>query len=369
MNESMHSGLFNDLLTAELATLKQTATELSLPAGHVIFRQGDAGDGIYLVEDGCVEISAVASDGGRRILSELGPGSFFGEMAVMDDQPRSATATVAADCTLSFIASAAVWRVLEQSPEVLISMMREFTLRMRESDRRHIQEVLQAERLGLIGRFAQSIVHDFKNPLNIIGLAGDLATAENAQREDRAEAGDLIRKQVNRLSNMISEVLEYTRGSSGTGALVPGSYCEFVRQTLADIRPEAAQRSVCIECENEPPETPLRMNQTRLSHVFFNLVNNAMDFMPEGGKIIVRFHAADGEIVTEIEDSGPGFAPEIASRLFEPFATHGKAHGTGLGLSICKRIIEDHKGRISARSEPPRGAIFSFTLPRDTAAS
>jgi signal transduction histidine kinase len=67
--------------------------------------------------------------------------------------------------------------------------------------------------------------------------------------------------------------------------------------------------------------------------------------------------------VTEIEDTGPGIAPEIAGQLFEAFATHGKAHGTGLGLSICKRIIEDHRGWISARNESGRGAVFSFGLP------
>jgi signal transduction histidine kinase len=69
------------------------------------------------------------------------------------------------------------------------------------------------------------------------------------------------------------------------------------------------------------------------------------------------------EIVTEIEDTGPGIAPEIIERLFEPFATHGKEHGTGLGLSICKRIIEEHRGWIVTRNEPGRGAIFTFGLP------
>lgn len=363
MSELIPGDLFNDLIAAELAMLKEEARVLSLPAGHVIFCEGDAGDGLYLVEEGSVEISAVVDGGGKRVLSTIGPGSFFGEMAVMDDEPRSATATAATDCTLSFVATGTMWSVLEKSPKVLISLMREFTRRMREFDRRYVEEILQSERLGLIGRFAQSIVHDFKNPLNIIGLAGELATAEDSGIEERTEAGQLIRKQVSRLSNMISEVLEYTRGSTGAAALVPGNYREFVEQTLADMQPEAAQRSVRVECENEPPDTLLRMDQTRLTHVFYNLVNNAMDFVPEGGKITFRFQADDRDVVTEIEDTGPGFAPEIASRLFQPFATHGKTRGTGLGLSICKRIIEDHKGQIRARSEPGRGAIFSFTLP------
>jgi len=97
--------------------------------------------------------------------------------------------------------------------------------------------------------------------------------------------------------------------------------------------------------------------------VFENLIHNATDAMTEGGKIKLRVLPKAAEVVTEIEDAGLGIAPEIADRLFEAFATYGKANGTGLGLSICKRIIDDHHGWISARNEPGRGAVFSFGLP------
>jgi signal transduction histidine kinase len=85
--------------------------------------------------------------------------------------------------------------------------------------------------------------------------------------------------------------------------------------------------------------------------------------MPDGGKIYLRFQQDAKEVVTEIEDTGPGIPPEIADKLFEAFATHGKKHGTGLGLSICKKIVEDHGGRIWARNEPNRGAVLAFALP------
>jgi signal transduction histidine kinase len=72
----------------------------------------------------------------------------------------------------------------------------------------------------------------------------------------------------------------------------------------------------------------------------------------------------ENEIVTEVQDNGPGIAPEVAGRLFQAFVTYGKERGTGLGLSICKKIIEDHGGSISARNAPVgHGAIFSFVLP------
>ena len=86
-------------------------------------------------------------------------------------------------------------------------------------------------------------------------------------------------------------------------------------------------------------------------------------FGARGGKILLRFQLGENEVVTEMEDTGPGIPPEMADRLFQPFATHGKSHGTGLGLSICKKIIEDHGGRIWVRTAPGRGAIFCFALP------
>jgi signal transduction histidine kinase len=105
------------------------------------------------------------------------------------------------------------------------------------------------------------------------------------------------------------------------------------------------------------------LDPRRLSRIFYNLVHNATDVMLNSGKIFFRFHNDEKEIITEIEDTGPGIAPEIAGKLFQAFVTFGKSHGTGLGLSICKKIVEDHKGRIWVRNEPNRGAVFCFALP------
>jgi signal transduction histidine kinase len=132
---------------------------------------------------------------------------------------------------------------------------------------------------------------------------------------------------------------------------------------IEELRPELIDKLVTLTCENEPPDLELLLDPTRLTRVFFNLINNAVDAMPDGGGITLRFQVTPETVATEIEDTGKGIAPEIAPRMFEPFATYGKAQGTGLGLSICRRIIEDHCGRIFARNEPGHGAIFVFTLP------
>lgn len=356
--------VFSGLLEAELRALQETGQERLLPAGSVVFREGDPGDGMYVIKRGSVQISALVSEHERRVLSRLGPGDIFGEMAVLDGEPRSATATAEEETVVWFIPREELLAVLERSPRLLLALAREFSRRTREFNRHYLEEVLQAERLALVGRFARSIVHDFKNPLNIIGLAADLAALPTASPERRAEASRRIRKQVDRLSNMISELLEFTRGTPTAVNLAPMDYAAFVTPLLADLQAEVADRGARLDCANQPPAATVRLDPPRLTHVFYNLVHNALEAMPDGGTITCCFRLTEQEILTELQDTGPGIAPEIAPRLFEPFATYGKAQGTGLGLSICKKIIEDHHGHISARSEPGGGAVFAFTLPR-----
>lgn len=357
------SKLFSGMLAAELQALEQTAQLKAYKAGRTIFQEGDPGDGVYIVVEGRVQITSLVGQDKRSVLTTFGPGDFFGEMAVLDEQPRSATVTAEVDTQVYFINREDMLKILARSPSLAVSLMKEFSTRMREFNHLYTQEVLQAERLTLVGRFARSIVHDFKNPLNIIGISADMAAMDDATYDMRLAAKNRIRKQIDRLSNMINELLEFTRGSASTVVLARTDYADFVKQIVEEMQSEVAAKSVAIELENAPPEVALLVDPKRLTHVFYNIVHNACDAMPKGGKVKLRFRQDANEVTTEIEDTGPGIAPEIAPRLFEAFATFGKAQGTGLGLSICKKIIEDHHGKISARSEPVRGAIFAFSLP------
>ncbi|MBM3882646.1 MAG: cyclic nucleotide-binding domain-containing protein [Verrucomicrobia bacterium] len=356
--------LFSELPPEEARWLQEAVQIRRYPAGAVVFREGDEGDAVYFVLSGTVQISAVLGEGTRHVLAHIAPGDFFGEMAVVDSQPRSATATAESEVELGVIGRDCLLERLERSPRLGISLVREVSRRLRDFDRQYIREALQAERLTLVGRFARSIVHDFKNPLSIIGVSADLAALDNANIEQRRQSRDHIRKQVDRLCGMINELLEFTRGSQGSAVLAKLDYAAFLEHLVPDLRAEVGLRNVTIEVLTPLPQVAVMLDPRRLTHVFFNLAHNAVDAMaPEGGKIMLRFSTTATEVTTELEDTGRGIAPEIAPRLFQAFVTYGKAQGTGLGLSICKRIIEDHGGRIGARSEPGRGALFSFTLP------
>jgi signal transduction histidine kinase len=334
--------------------------------GAVIFGAGDPGDGFYVVESGAVSISAVVGQNEPRVLARIGEGDFFGEMAVLDDSPRSATATAEGVTKVVFVERDKLLDLLERQPQLALTLIREFSLRMRALNRKYLDEMIQAERLAAVGRFAGTIVHDFKNPLTIIGLASEMVCQENMPLAARQKGQSRIARQIERMNNMLYELIEFTKPSGQRPLLRPTSFAGFLTPLAAEVAQDIAPRKVELVLEKAPPEIEVPMDPQRLTRLFYNLINNAVDEMPDGGKISVRFAVNGSEVTTSIRDSGKGIAPEIAKTLFQPFATHGKAHGTGLGLSICKRIIEDHQGRIWAESEPGEGATFSFTLPIHT---
>lgn len=354
---------FRNLNQAELNALRQIAQERTFSAGQEIFEEGEAGDGVYVVKEGLVEISVRVGQNTQRVFAQIGPGELFGEMAVLEVKPRSATVTAAKDTVVDFIPRDGLLDMVQRSPELSLELMRLISRRLREFNQKYVQEILQAERLAVLGRFARSIVHDLKNPLNIIGITAEMASAGQAPPEMLQKSAVTIRTQVDRISEMISEILDFTQGSRADYVLGLLDYDKFVSQVLEEIRPEVELRGSQLIVDGPLPSVRLPLDPKRVRRVFFNLVHNATDAMPGGGKVYFRFRIDGSEVITEIEDTGPGIAPEIADRLFELFTTFGKTHGTGLGLSICRKTIEDHQGRIWAGNQPGRGAVFSFALP------
>lgn len=356
------SKVFGNLKPTEQDQLRKIAQERSFLSGQEIFREGDSGDGIYIVKEGAVEISVAMGQNVRRVFVKLGPGEMFGEMAVLELKPRSATATAVGETKVYFIPRDELLHMLEGSPALSLDFVREISQRLRDFNRRYIDETIQAERLAVVGRFARSIIHDLKNPLSIISMSAELIAMQPAKAETRELAQLRIRKQVERIGDLIGDILDFTNGSRARTLVGNTNYATFVQSVLEEIRPDAELRHVTIESQN-PPSIPLPIDPKRVRRVLHNLIQNATEAMPGGGKIFVRFISENNELITEIEDTGRGIAPEIASTLFEAFATFGKEHGTGLGLSICKKIVEDHQGRIWARNEPGRGAVFAFAFP------
>ena len=359
------SKLFRDLSPADMENVRRVAQERSYAPNQVIFREGDPGDGIYVVKEGIVALVKVVAHGESRPISRSVEGDLFGEMAVLDNNPRSLGVVAEGPATVYFIERTALLELLDRTPRLATAVVREISKRIRDFNDKYTKEVLEGERLSLVGRFASSIVHDLKNPLNIIGISADMACMPSATPESRQVSKVRIRKQVERISNMVNELLEFAQGSNTNFVLARVDYSAFILQLIEEIQAEVAIKSVSLELQNRPPAVGVQINPQRLERVFHNLIGNAADAMPGGGSVKIRFSInSDHAIVTELEDTGKGIPPQMLDKLFQAFATYGKTNGTGLGLSICKKIVQDHYGAIYAKNSPVTGsAIFGFTLP------
>jgi signal transduction histidine kinase len=363
MSDLQETRFWERIPATERTNILESARRLAFAKNEEIFHQGAVGDGVYLIESGEVRIAVDDPDQESRDLSRLKPGDFFGEMAVLDDYPRSATAVAATDVVLQFFPRAEVLRLLDRMPGLAVALLRQISARFRDFSRQHVQELLRAERLALVGRFAGAIVHDIRNPLNLISVSAELACQQITAPEVRAIARARILKQVDRISSLIGEVLEFSKGSDTDLSLFRADFAKMFPLFLEELKPRLEHAGVEIVFESQPPSVQIAADPDRLERAFQNLLNNACDAMSDGGKIYLRFVVTDTSVITEIEDTGAGIPEALKDRLFQPFATHGKAAGTGLGLSICKRIVEAHGGKVHHHARPGHGAIFEVELP------
>lgn len=350
---------------AEQRLAREMAVPRAYPAGATIFHEGDEGDGLYIIQEGLVEIFVNSAPDREHILSRMETGDYFGEMAIFDGGARSASARAVQPTQASLLPTTGVIALLERSPLLAASLVRDASLRMRDFNRRFLSEALKAERVQTLERLARSIVHDFRNPLNVIGLAADLAGEPAASVEMRASVRTRIRAQVEVINRMLQEMLDFTRAGPDRVVLPVVRVSGFLRDILIELAAETERRGVRLVVEGALPDRDVRLDPPRFTRVFNNLVSNACDAMLDAAspRLEVRFADTPEWVRIDIIDNGRGIPQEHLGHLFEPFFTFGKAHGTGLGLAICERIVKEHGGSIEASSPAGGGARFAIRLP------
>ncbi len=223
---------------------------------------------------------------------------------------------------------------------------------------RRRSEQSNRDRLASIGRMLAGLLHDLKTPMTIISGYAQLMAAsdESQQRETYVEQ---IQRQFDLMAGMTREVLAFARGD--TDLFVRKVYVNHFTQELT-TQLGAATQGRSIDFEVEPRYDGIAFfDEQKLLRVFHNLARNAVEAMPEGGKLKVIVDKEDDQIVWKVSDNGPGIPPELKGRLFELFAT-GRKGGTGLGLAIVKKIVDDHHGTVLCESGST-GTTFTIKLP------
>ncbi len=232
------------------------------------------------------------------------------------------------------------------------------------------QRVRQADRLRAVGEMAASIAHEIRNPLASIAGSIELLTESAALGARGQKLLRIIMNESDRLNHIIEEFLAYAR--ERVPQLAPHNLRTVIEEVVTLFRnTETAVRRT--EIELRAPEAPpyVLADHEQLKQVFFNLLRNATEAMPGGGRIEIEIEPCvpeGGEICVRVRDTGCGISPEALEHVFEPFYST-KRRGTGIGLAMTEKIVRAHNGTISVESVPGCGTTFTITLPRpDTAA-
>ena len=225
------------------------------------------------------------------------------------------------------------------------------------------QERIHFERLSAMGRMVGSIVHDIRSPLTALrGYAGMLAGSDLTDKERKDYSGFVI-EECDRLNEMVQELLEFTRGRSvvlTTERIALGPYLQGLAQRAR--RHLSNTPNVTIDLAlGYIDEVPL--DPERLERALWNVLVNAQQSMPNGGRITLRTDADPKTVHIEVADEGAGIPDEVRHRVFEPFFSYGKSEGIGLGMLIARKIVEEHGGSIRIESND-RGTAVRFSLPR-----
>lgn len=216
------------------------------------------------------------------------------------------------------------------------------------------EELLATERLATIGKMAAHVTHEIRNPLSSIALNVELLEDDLAQAsEESRELLRAIRREVERLTALSGQYLSFAR--RGAQRLEVEDLREVVSEAAEFMRRELESQGVTLEVHSAQQAISASVDEAQIKQALYNLMRNAREAMPSGGRVVVSVSAGAGggsDIV--VEDEGVGLDEASRARLFEPFFTT-KSNGTGLGLAITRQIIEAHGGSIAFEPREPRG--------------
>lgn len=220
----------------------------------------------------------------------------------------------------------------------------------------------QAQRLSALGNLAAGVAHDIRNPLNAIKLLSSHAIDTLEKKGDAAGAGqklETIRREVDRLEDIVSGFLSLAKEHELRRAPCPID--EVLRECVRLVEKDAEARGVRLVCDLRAGDTLLDIDRKHWNRALLNVLINAMEATPPGGRVRLFSRLTDLACEIEIRDDGPGMAPEAAERAFEPYYTT-KATGTGLGLSITRGIVEEHGGSVAITSGDGCQVLISLPL-------
>jgi two-component system sensor kinase FixL len=220
--------------------------------------------------------------------------------------------------------------------------------------------LVRAERLAAVGNTVSHIAHEIKNPLAIIGgFAQQLQRIPGLDDKSQHKLG-IIMEEVSRLEDMIAQMRDFVKHPSLNKE--PGDMEALLDEVVEMFEDACTAQNVTLNRQRAPKNPALSFDRQHIRQVLINLVKNALEVMPQGGKLTVATRVKESNLEVSISDTGQGMTPEVKANIFQPYFTT-KEKGTGLGLAISQNILEEHGGSISVDSTPGQGSTFTLKIP------
>ncbi len=222
----------------------------------------------------------------------------------------------------------------------------------------------EAERLAELGTLTGGLAHEIKNPLSTVQLNLQLL-AEDLTPDNPAYARvhnrlKTVQKETSRLRDILDDFLRYA------GKIEIDRQPTDINELLEDLvdffLPQAQQQKSKVRLKRSDQPLVVPIDSRLIKQAVLNLMINALQAMPEGGELILSAGKQDGQALIDVIDTGRGIAPDALDKIFQAYYTSKKG-GTGLGLAMTRRIVQEHGGSVSVRSEPNKGSDFTLRLP------
>jgi signal transduction histidine kinase len=222
-------------------------------------------------------------------------------------------------------------------------------------------ELLRSERFSNLGKFSSMILHDIRNPISVLkGYAQMILMNPDESERVRKYSLNII-KESERLNQLASELLDYSRGEIRLNMSIVNipNFFEKIKRYIAD---RFKVRNIEVDFKTDFTD-PVIMDEERMVRVMLNLADNAKKAMPDGGCFRIEAQRNNGNLEFIISDTGEGMSPEVQRQVFEPFYSFSKNGGTGLGMVIVKNVVEAHEGHLSVESSEGSGTDIRITIP------
>jgi two-component system NtrC family sensor kinase len=218
----------------------------------------------------------------------------------------------------------------------------------------------EMERLATVGQMTATIAHELRNPLTALRAAADMLVQEDDLSDTQRLYMEIIHDESRRLAELADEFLEFAKPFQFV--IHPTPLKPIVQRVLTVQEPylKSAGVQARLDC---PDEIIAPVDAARLEQALRNLIQNAVQAMPDGGTLTLRAYDAGEQVAIAVQDTGKGVPEPMRERIFTPFYTT-RTRGTGLGLSIVKKIVEGHNGRMTLECPPEGGSIFTLWLPK-----